>query len=94
MTERIDSRQVLDKGAVGDVRRETKIEHFLRVCGPIASSLVDYIFLGVILAGCWYLVLWGDDHSAGFRNGAWSLISGIAGAIGTRLWGSSKKARK
>jgi hypothetical protein len=87
MTERIESGRVLDPGAVGDVRRETTFEHFMRVMAPPAQAVMAYLILSLILAFCGYIMVFGSGDLGGFRTAAWSVISGIAGAVGSKLFG-------
>ncbi len=87
MTERIESRRVLDPGAVGAVYRETAFEHFMRVMAPPAQAVMAYLILSLILAFCVYIMVFGSGDLGGFRTAAWSVISGIAGAVGSKLFG-------
>jgi hypothetical protein len=87
MTERIESGRVLDSSAVGDVRRETTFEHFMRVMAPPAQAVMAYLILSLILAFCGYIMVFGSGDLGGFRTAAWSVISGVAGAVGSKLFG-------
>jgi hypothetical protein len=89
MTERIESGQVLDTSAVSDVRRETTFEHFIRVMAPTARAVMLYCFLAAILAFCVYIMVSGTGELGGFRTAAWSVISGTAGAIASKLFGGN-----
>lgn len=89
MTERIESGRILDSDSVSDVRRETGFEHFVRVLAPTARAVMLYIFLAAILGFCVYIMVLGTGELGGFRTAAWSVISGVAGAIGTKLFGGS-----
>lgn len=89
MPERIESRQVLDGNSVGDVRPETRFEHFIRVLAPTARAVMLYCFLAAILGFCGYIMLWGNEHVESFRTAAWGIISGVAGAICTKLFGGN-----
>lgn len=89
MTERIESGRVLDSESVSDVRRETAFEHILRVLAPTARAVMLYMTLAAILSFCGYIMVFGTGELGGFRTAAWSVISGVAGAIGTKLFGGS-----
>jgi hypothetical protein len=46
-----------------------------------------YVILALILAFCAYIMVFGTGDLGGFRTAAWSVISGVAGAIGSKLFG-------
>jgi hypothetical protein len=80
---------VLDGDEVSDVHFETSFERFMRVTGPPARAAMLYLFLALILGFCGYIMLFGTGELGGFRTAAWSIISGVAGAIGSTLFGGS-----
>jgi hypothetical protein len=89
MTERIQSEQVLDSNSVGDVHRETNFEMVMRVIAPTIRGLFTYLLLAAILGFCVYIMVSEGEHLASFRNAAWGVISGVAGALSTKLFGGN-----
>ena len=89
MTERIRSEIVLDSDAVSDVHFETSFERLMRVSATPARAAMLYLLLALILGFCGYIMVFGTGELGGFRTAAWSVISGVAGAIGSKLFGAS-----
>jgi hypothetical protein len=93
MSERINTTDVLAKDSVGDVHPETLGERILRkfpfVLQNAAAALIVVAAFITSVA-----ILFSDKPSlADYRTGAWSVISGIAGAGVNQLFGSRRSSR-
>ena len=93
MPERINTTDVLGKGSVSDVHPETPWERVLRKFPFVLQNAAAAVFIAAAFLTS-VAILFSDKASlADYRTGAWSVISGIAGAGLNQLFGSRRNSR-
>ena len=92
MPDQINTTDVLSTSSVGDVHRETTAERIFRKF-PSALQQVTAVFITAGALAISVAILFSDKASlADYRTGAWSLISGIAGACVSHLFGERRNS--
>ena len=66
-----------------------KMRTIHKVSATPARAAMLNLLLALILGFCGYIMVFGTGELGGFRTAAWSVISGVAGAIGSKLFGAS-----
>jgi len=94
MPERINTTDVLEPDSVGDVHPETPWERILRKFPFIFQNAAAALIVAAAFATS-VAILFSDKASlSDYRTGAWSVISGIAGAGVNHLFGNRRSSRR
>jgi hypothetical protein len=92
MPERIKTTDVLSRDSVKDVHPETTLELILRTFPFESAAAALFVAAVGIVSIC---VLFSDKPSlADLKTGAWSVMSGVAGAGLNHLFGSRRSSRR
>ena len=91
MAERIESSRVLDSDSVGSVHPATTYERLLDVL-PSSIRAVAAALGAIGVFAVSVIVLFSENPGLkDFKTGAWALISGLAGACISHLFGERKE---
>lgn len=91
MSDKIDSKDVVSPGSVGKVSEEPLAIHEIKYKRWRIEIICIYASIAVISFFCIYVLVSGNQEIKEFKNAAWSVLAGFAGALLSRLAGSKDR---